>query len=140
MPPTDDTPIARRIESAEQLANMTDELLQSLKAEHEAEIIALAGRIAVGEQHPSRRDPEWIHRARRALQSLRLHSTWIGREIAKRHTEAARRARLARIEASNSADARQTAVFKKVAHEVLGDEMYAHLWQLTLQRLQPPAA
>lgn len=138
MPTDHTTPLARRIVSAEQLTPLSDDALRALRAEHDAEILSLQGRIEVVERE--QRDPLWLTRARQALRTLRMHRVWIGQEQAARATAAARAARLARIQASTAEDARHTAVFKAVAHEVLGDEMYQHLWQLTQQRLGQTAA
>lgn len=44
-------------------------------------------------------------------------------------------AKMQRVKESNSEQIRQIAVFKTVAREVLGDEMYMYLWQLSHQRM-----
>lgn len=45
-------------------------------------------------------------------------------------------ARLQRIQAANAKDIQDVIVFKQVAREVLGDEMYTYLWQETHRRLE----
>lgn len=60
------------------------------------------------------------------------------REEAK--NRAAREAlKLASIAAANNETARQIAVFKAVCREVMGDEMYLHLWELTRIRMEAAA-
>lgn len=57
-----------------------------------------------------------------------------------RDAEAAQRKhelRVKQIQEANSENARHIAVFKEVALEVLGRELYEHLWELTNQRLNP---
>lgn len=43
--------------------------------------------------------------------------------------------KLATVAAANDENARQIGVFKSVCREVLGDEMYSHIWQLTCIRI-----
>lgn len=154
----DRVPLARQIESAEQVAAMDKADLERLFVAHEAECVSLAGRI---EAAP---DARWARPARQALRVLHLHKGWLARElarrkkvdaaIAQRQTQiaaaeakragqrsaadmraAADEARMKRILASNDVNAQHIAIFKEVAREVLGAEMYAHLWELTRQRL-----
>ncbi len=151
--------LARRISAPEQVTAMDDAELARLEAEHEQEIVYLVGAI---EAHSE--DSSWARRARQALRVLRLHKHWINRErgdrkkkahakdmgkslqaiaaakveVAKTMQEtqrAAAEARMARIAAANDEDRRQVAMFKTVAREVLGLEMYEHLWELARQRL-----
>lgn len=150
-------PLSRQIVSAEQVAGLDSVVLERLDAAHAAEAISLIGRIELAT------DAAWIRRARQALRVLNLHRNWISAERAKRkkleakrHQSEARREaaqikeqnrqataelqarqhaeRLARIKAANELTAESVEVFKEVAREVLGMEMYAHLWELVGQR------
>ena len=154
----DRVPLASRISTLEDVIALDTAALRLLKAEHNAEIVSLEGRIEV-----STKD-RWAQSARRALQVLRMHNNWIADELRRRDKAEALRqqkdarrdaaelraenlrrqqenireshqARLERIKASNDATAQAVAVFKEVAREVLGMEMYEHLWELTRQRL-----
>jgi len=154
----DRVPLARQIESAEQVASMAMADLERLFVAHEAECVSLAGRIDAAT------DDRWIRKARQALRVLHLHRGWVARELARRKRAdaaetqrqaqraaaeakragqrsaadlraAADEARMKRILASNDVNAQHIAVFKEVAREVLGAEMYAHLWELTRLRL-----
>ena len=162
-------PLARQIETAEQVAGMPTDELERLHTAHEAECVRLAGQLEA--------DPEarWARRARQALRVLHLHRGWISRELLRRkkakakaehmqvlrtaaearkvaqreaterqhaadearmrRQHAADEARMRRIQASNDVNAQHIAIFKEVAREVLGAEMYEHLWELTRLRL-----
>lgn len=162
MTDTECLPLSRRIETIEQVADLPTDELDRLNAEHEAECVMLAGQI---DANP---EAHWVRRARQALRVLKLHQEWISRELRLRKKAAARaahmktfrtasearknarrehmeiqraaeEARMQRIKASNDKNAQQIAIFKEVAREVLGAEMYAHLWELTQQRLEKPA-
>lgn len=137
---TPDRPnLARSIVSALQVVAMTDDELATSLAEHEAEILSLAGRIEAS------RSPENCGPARRALEKLNLHRRWIereqqarerrlGRELAERMQAEAQVNKLARMRLANTTSAREMEVFKAVAREVLGAEMYDYLWQAVTQR------
>lgn len=154
--------LARQIDSVEQVVAMSTDDLERLKVEHENEIVTLLGRISL------RPDTRWAVSARQALRVLNLHNSWIGRELTRRrriearndqkkqaeemrsakllaqqeHTQRQREAeaaRLARIKASNDETAQHIAVFKEVAREALGAEMYAYLWELTKKRIDEAA-
>ncbi len=156
-------PLSRQIVSAEQLAAVGDPELARLDAAHSAEIVSLVGRIEAAT------DPAWIRRARQALRVLHLHRRWIATERvtrkkqdAKRQQSEARREaaqikernrqataelqarqhaeRLERIRAANELTSQAVGVFKEVACEVLGREMYEHLWELTRQRMEGQAS
>lgn len=132
------TPLARRITSVEQLTPLATAALQTLHAEHDTEILKIQDSLARAHK-AGRTDTAtivWQHSARRALKVLKLHRTWIGRELATRAATGASTAKLARLQLATSTEARAITVFKEVAHEVLGDEMYSHLWLLTQQRLE----
>ncbi len=147
------------IDGPEQLAAMSDLVLAQLQADHEREIVIITGALESRAD-----DTSWARRARQALRILRLHKSWICNErsarkkkanqsamgpgleaLAAAKVEAAKvrqetqlqaiEARKARIDAANNEDRKQIAVFKAVAREVLGLEMYEHLWELTRQRL-----
>ncbi len=155
-------PLSRQIVSAEQLAALGDPELARLDAAHAAEVVSLVGRIEAAT------DPAWIRRARQALRVLHLHHRWIAtervtrkkQEAKRQQSEARRQAaltkdrnrqataelqarqhteRLARIKAANELTAQSVEVFKEVAREVLGMEMYEHLWELTRQRMEGQA-
>lgn len=161
--PQDRTPLSRQVNSAEQVASLDTETLERMHVAHEAEILSLTGRLEAYDP-----DPQWIKRARRALRCLHLHKAWISRELLKRkkasaraeqrhaaqaaadarmaahlahieRLEALQASRLQRIQAANDENAKQMAVFKEVAREVLGAEMYAHIWELArLRFVQSP--
>ena len=151
--------LSRRITSADELAIMDDEQLRSLLAQHETEILSLAGRIEIGSDNE-----RWLVAARQALRVLKQHKVWFeleikGRKVSRQRLESRmareakavareahrqaqaelQKARLARIAAANDANVKNIAVFKEVALEVLGAEMYAHLWELANRRMQPLA-
>ena len=84
---------------------------------------------------------------------MTLHKTWIEREQRGREAEArlalkeknkafvkdisesTAAAKAERIRLANEKDMRDIGVFKTVCREVVGDEMYQHIWQLTNQRI-----
>jgi hypothetical protein len=143
-------PLSKVIQSVEQVREMSTEALESLLAMHETEVAQLVGAIEA-------RTVESPPRARTAERILRLHQSWIDRELKDRRVEQERQAakqakearaeshqqtvakahaeKLARISASNDENMRQLAVFKAVAREVLGAEQYLHLWTLVRQRM-----
>lgn len=162
MTDTERIPLSRQIATIEQVADLPTDELERLNAEHEAECVMLAGQIEAN------LEANWVHRARQALRVLRLHRGWISRELKRRkrleakaeqkhishaareakknarreHMErqrAAEEAKMQRIKASNDKNAQQIVIFKEVAREVLGAEMYGHLWELTRQRIEKPA-
>jgi hypothetical protein len=152
-------PLAWTIRTLEDVTAMSLPELIAAEARHQADILALTGKIeSVIPQ------ADWTRRARQALRVLKLHRTWITQELAaKRRAEARRaaeeavegkrqeraaarakaaqeaqvahQAKLDRIKASNDEAAQQVAVFKEVAREVLGAEMYEHLWELARVRI-----
>ncbi len=155
-------PLARQIVSVEQVAAMPTDELERQFAAHEAECVMMTGRL---EADPGAR---WARGAKQALRVLHLHRGWITRELARRkkaasaaankdaartaaearkaaqremteRQQAADAARLERIRALNGVNAQHIATFKEVAREVLGAEMYAHLWELTRLRLEQPS-
>lgn len=152
------TTLARQIMSVEQVALMSTDDLIRLNGAHESECVSLAGKIETSV------NDEWAQKARRALRALQLHRVWIARELKRRKqlseaTEqkkakeeeyeekranrrmaydlnaANQRARMERIQASQNRDARRTEIFREVAREVLGAEMYAYLWELAQVRI-----
>jgi hypothetical protein len=160
----DDVSLARQIVSAEQIAAMPTDELERLHVAHEAECVSLTGRL----ETYSNDAPRWARSAKQALRVLHLHRGWIARELARRKKAAAKaehrqelqsvaearkaaqremaerqreaaEERMKRIQASNDVNLHHIAIFKEVAREVLGAEMYAHLWELTRQRIGQPA-
>ena len=150
--------LADKISTLDDVTAMDTADLRRMQAAHDAEILSLTGRIEVSTKE------RWAKSAKRALEILRMHRNWIAGELRKREraeslkhqreamqsAAAARadnlrrfqdgvreshQARLERIKASQDETARQIEVFKEVAREVLGMEMYEHLWELTRQRL-----
>lgn len=162
MPETDEMPdeghlnLSRTIQSFEDVEAMDTAELESSLAMHEAEIIRIVGALEV--RRGTR--PRWEVPARQAERTLRLHKSWIERELkarryanekatvaqakrarAEAHQQALEKARaekMARISASNDENMRQVAVFKAVAREVLGAEQYLHLWNLVRLRMGAP--
>lgn len=153
--------LADKISTLDDVTAMDTASLRRMQAAHDAEIVSLQGRIETSTVD------RWARSARRALQVLHMHRHWIAGELRKRERaealkhqrEAAQsaaaaradnlrrfqdgvreshQARLERIKASQDETARQIAVFKEVAREVLGMEMYSHLWELTEQRMAGP--
>lgn len=156
-------PLAARIESVDHVAAMSTVELERMNVAHEAECVSLTGRLEAAT------DELWIRKARQALRVLHLHRGWIARELAKRKREASQEAhkrvvamaaesraaaqqrtadlqqaaamaRAQRIQAAAAETERHVAVFKEVAREVLGEEMYAHLWEMTRRRLEETTA
>lgn len=81
-------------------------------------------------------------KAANKARALELQQQSQRERIAQREAEALehernRQAKLERIREANGENARQVAVFKAVALEVLGAELYDHLWELAQRRLQP---
>lgn len=151
--------LADKFRALEEVTAMDTPALRSAKAMHDAEIVMLKGRIEISAH------ARWAQSARRALQILRTHRNWIADELRRRdkaealknqreariaaaasRAENIRRqqenyreihqARIERIHAANNETAKATALFKEVAREVLGMEMYEHLWELTRMRLE----
>ena len=151
--------LTQRIVDLADVKAMADDELALLEAEHEREIVSLVGAIDSKDD-----DTDWNRRARQALRILRLHQRWITREREERKKKATAKeigdglrslsaakmdvskairesqllaadARRARIAAANDENNRNVSVFKAVALEVLGTEMYEHLWELTRERL-----
>lgn len=142
--------LSRAIVSVEQVAAMSIPELESSLADHESEITCLVGAIE-GQRVNN------LVSARQAERILRLHKSWVERELkARRHArevasakadkqaraqahkqalDKAKAERAARIAASNDENMRQIAVFKEVAMEVLGAEKYLELWKLAQKRM-----
>ncbi len=138
--------LARTITSQLEVAALDDAALVEAIAGHEAEILSLGGRIQAASDQ-SRTEP-----ARRAMRVLKLHLDWLkreqrarqrrvdlvarqaGREAAERQQRQAIEAKTKRIAMANSENTRGVELFKEVAREVLGMEMYEHLWELVRQR------
>ena len=129
------------IETRSSLGRMSDDELASLHALHEVEITKITGRIEL--YGHSWKNYKSAKQARRVMQ---LHKTWIereqrGREAAKRNDQKAKNREFAQsiLNAAASAkaerqkvfkekDMQDIAVFKSVCREVVGDEMYQHIW------------
>lgn len=154
-------PLARRITSLEQVKAMTDADLELLDAQHDQEITTLTGAIeARGDGEWARRARQamrllqvhkhWIRTERKerkknaksagnqemgqALKALASAKVETANKMAEIQRAAAE-ARMARIAAANDQDRQDMLTFKAVAREVLGAEMYEHLWELTRQRI-----
>lgn len=151
--------LSLKIQVPEDVKPFSTAELHDLLSKHELEIGRLQAKVQRNEGAP------WLPRAKGALYALRLHEGWIRREIrirekreAQEHDkqvrlevgrmrlkaseEATKRLReqhemrMQRIKVSNDEDRRQIEVFKKVALEVFGQEMYDRLWELTNKRLR----
>lgn len=140
--------LARTITDQAQVQAMPDDALPAAIAAHEAEIVALEGRINAAS------DPTTTQPAQRALTILKLHLRWLERErnvrdrkgslterqqrrqAADRQQQMAIGAKRERIAIANNANTRSIEVFKEVAREVLGAEMYGYLWELARQRAE----
>lgn len=132
----------RVVRSPEHAAELEREELESLKVAHELEIVSLQGRLDL---HPEFNRNEWRARSRHALKNLKLQAQWITDELERRakaeriarhekEVQDARRARLDRIAKANEDDRRRKMEFFAVAREVLGLEMYTHIWELANKR------
>ena len=125
--------LASSISSPGDLVAFGGEELGRMRDEHREEITRLHGAIEASD------DKDWKRRATTVLRYLKMHHEWIVRAAHNRTVERAQEKRTARVEsnimASGDRNAKQIAIFKSVALEVLGDEMYRHLWRLTEQRL-----
>ena len=144
--------LTSEIKSIDDVKAFTDEQLSSQLAAHEMEIVKLTGVIdsMFGVQN-------LIKPCRKFMQAqriLRMHKGWIAKEIADRLAakkqasraahqllaKEAKKAKAERIKLSNEDTLRQVAVFKSVALEVMGREMYEHIWEMTHQRIAREAA
>ena len=135
-------PLTKLIESAEALEALPIEELERLVSLHEAECVKLKGLIDYY-------TPERSRPSRQALRVLILHMQWLLREVGRRNKAAkadqqklaeqslveARKAKLNLIMLAKDEDRRSIEVFKEVALEVLGSEMYLHLWKLAETRM-----
>jgi len=139
--------LTHRIPTRSGLRKLTGEELELLHTEHELEIVKITGQISVTSNH------QWATSAKQAKRILALHKTWIEREQRGREAEArlalkeknkafvkaisesTAASKAERIRLANEKDMRDIGVFKTVCREVVGDEMYQHIWQLTNQRI-----
>ena len=151
--------LASQITGLEDVSAMDHATLRTMKAAHDAEIVSLQNRLDASTNE------QWAKSGRRALHVLHAHRGWLADELRRRdrreamqrqrelaqsaaaaraenlkrqreHSEAQHHARLQRIASANDDSAKAIAVFKEVALEVLGAEMYAHLWELARQRIE----
>jgi hypothetical protein len=142
--------LSRAIQSAEHVSAMSIQELEDSLASHEAEITSLVGAI-------EGRRVRNLAGARQAERTLRLHKSWVERELkARRHArdvesaklekesraqahqqavEKAKAEKMARIAASNDENMRQIAVFKEVALEALGAAKYLEFWSVARKRM-----
>ncbi len=154
----DFAPLTVRFQTHQSIVVLDDNDLERVKIEHESDIVKLAGMIDASDDAIHRgkcrrirqvllRNLQWINRESKARDAVRkqraqemlVEAAKIAREetaeqIAAR-VAANNKARLDRIRASNDVNSREIAIFKSVAREVLGDEMYLHLWELTKMRI-----
>lgn len=130
------------------LQKLSDGDLDSLHAAHEVEITKITGQISISTNH------RWAESAKQAKRILALHKAWIERE--QRCREAAARksskeknklaaqeavassvaAKAERMRIASDEKIRQIDTFKEVCKQVVGDELYMHIWQLTYQRME----
>lgn len=144
--------LTSEIKNIDEVKALTDEQLSGQLAAHEMEIVKLTGVIdsmfgVKGLANPCRK----FIQARRIL---KVHKGWIAKEIADRlaakkqesraahHLQAkeATKAKVERIKLSNEETMRHIAAFKSVALEVMGREMYEHIWELAHKRISQEAA
>lgn len=160
-------PLTVLFKTFEDVQALDDESLGAAQIEHEAQIAALTGKISAASSDTRKerlkririvlkRNLTWIIRqikvrnTARNMQAQReliqaknqiKHEKRIANEQEVKRNRAEKEAlKLAAIKASNDESARQTAVFKEVAQEVLGSEMYLHLWELARQRFEERAS
>jgi hypothetical protein len=139
--------------TATEVRAMSDERLEELIAGHKEDILKINGIIEAS------CDDLLIAKARRAVNVLVLHKKMLTREDQRRKREkliahereieekkeAKRLAqaqmkidadarKMARIEAANSREIVQTKMFLETVREVIGDELYVHIWQLVNSR------
>lgn len=140
------------INSIDDVKAFTDEELASKLADHEIDIVKITGIIdsmyGVSDLSKTCKKMMQIQRI------LKMHKGWISKEIADRLAKKkeasrlahnaimkdAKRAKAERIKLSNEETLRHVSAFKAVALEVMGREMYEHIWELTHQRLAKEAA
>lgn len=158
-------PRLQRIESRAEVQAMSTEALHLLEGDFEREItIVLGGLEADPHSDWARRarqamrflrlNKAWIsdelsaRKKAAKAEAARLQAEALKEAAAAKRAAAAEatkrqkdgsKARLDRMAASTAENERHIAVFKEVAREVLGDEMYLHIWELTRRRLEVPA-
>ncbi len=139
--------VADLIESAEALKVIPTAELERLLALHESECVKLKGLIEYHSHDHSRA-------FRQVLRRLSLHVQWLVREMSIRNKTAkaerqqaekqchmeAQKEKTRRLMLAKDEDRRCIEVFKEVALEVLGSEMYLHLWTLAESRMKAGAA
>lgn len=146
--------LARSIVTYAEVESMDDAQLAHSRAEHEAELLRLAGKIDL-ELAGITNDAKRLSAMQSARRALNLHLDWIKRETKLREDRAARvrweeaarkkvaaaealrdsakfRAeRLATVDAENE---KRVAAFKALVREHVGDEVYLALWGKALER------
>lgn len=144
--------LTSEIKSIDGVKALTDEQLSAQLAAHEMEIVKLTGVIdsMFGVKDLTKPCRKFIQ----AQRILKMHKAWIAKEIADRLlvkkqesraankllAKEAKKAKAERIKLSNEESLRHVAAFKAVALEVMGREMYEHIWELTHQRIAQEAA
>jgi hypothetical protein len=154
-----------RIESRAELKEMSADVLHLLEGDFEREITIVLGGLEadphsdwarrarqamrflrlnkawISEELTARKKTAKAEAARLQAEALKEASAAkraAAKEATKRQTDG-NQARLERMAASTAENERHIAIFKEVAREVLGGEMYAHIWELTRQRLEVSA-
>lgn len=134
--------VAQWVETAAELVSLDGYDLDRLLVAHEAEIVKLKGFLAAA--HPTPRPG-----MAQALRLLHLHAAWATREISVRRkaakheaqrfadlrAAAVREDKHARLALSRGQDRKDIEIFKAVCLEVVGSEVYQHLWEMTKVRI-----
>lgn len=152
--------LTERFETFEDVAALETPRLIEVLAEHEANIVIINGKIETSDsdlrrsrlkrvRHLLQRNLAWCAReikrrdkaAKRelAVQRLKAEAEFrrqrkAAHELDLKNQAEARKAKEERIRLANDEHRQQIELFKKVALEVLGQEMYLHLWELVRAR------
>ena len=135
------------IKSIDDVKAFTDEELSSKLADHEMGIVKITGIIDL--MYSASDLSKTCRKMMQIQRILKMHKGWIANEIASRLAKKKEASRLAhnafmreakkakdeRIKISNEETLRNVAVFRAVALEVMGREMYEHIWQLANERI-----
>jgi hypothetical protein len=156
-----------RIESRAELKAMSTDALHLLEGDFEREITIVLGGLEadphsdwarrarqamrflrlnkawISEELAARKKASKAEAAQKQVEALKAMADArranAQREIETNRATKKQQARIDRMAASTAENERHIAVFKEVAREVLGDEMYMHIWELTRRRLEVPA-
>lgn len=152
--------LTNQIANRSDVQALSDNYLSVMESKHDEEIVFVQHRISkLGEDAPHslktalkflRLHRKWIieekkarkkergaqaEREKAVVEEIKRQQKLAAIEAHARIVKEAAEAKAARMASLQALDRKQITVFKTVVREVLGDEMYMHLWKMTQDRL-----